>query len=285
MIKGGTLSGFLWPSELPPPDYSKPHYGGLAVDAAGNCYAAVTLNGSVYKFDPTGGSTIVFDRSKSDFLPKSLAVDADGHLLMTEATGRIGRLEADGSVTILAGAAGVNTHRDGFGSEAYFGNPAGIAVDQNGTIYVTSSSLEDNTIREGVLEGPPTITVQPLSQSVAAGGAIEFSVTVTAAPEPTYQWYRDGTAIDGATSETLSLESVNSGNAGSYTVTVTNDLGSVTSDAATLSVTSSTSGGSGSTSSSSSSGGGGAPSWWFVAAIAVLIGVREGRRRYCHVSQ
>ena len=58
----------------------------------------------------------------------------------------------------------------------------------------------------------------------------------TAADTLTYQWYKDGVAISGATSSSYTIKSVKASDAGKYTVTVSNSVGSVTSDAATLTV-------------------------------------------------
>jgi len=57
-----------------------------------------------------------------------------------------------------------------------------------------------------------------------------------AADTLTYQWYKDGTAISGATASSYTIESAKQSDAGSYTVTVSNGGGSVTSDAAILTV-------------------------------------------------
>ena len=51
----------------------------------------------------------------------------------------------------------------------------------------------------------------------------------------TYQWLKDGTPIAGATAAVLTL-GVTGSDAGSYAVTVSNPLGSVTSNAAALTV-------------------------------------------------
>lgn len=51
---------------------------------------------------------------------------------------------------------------------------------------------------------------------------------------PTYQWKKDNVAISGATSSTFSLTNTTEANAGSYTVTVTNANGSVTSSAVSV---------------------------------------------------
>jgi hypothetical protein len=53
----------------------------------------------------------------------------------------------------------------------------------------------------------------------------------------TYQWKKNSVDIAGANGATLSLMGVQDGDAGSYTVVVTNAVNSVTSDPATLVVT------------------------------------------------
>jgi alpha-tubulin suppressor-like RCC1 family protein len=82
----------------------------------------------------------------------------------------------------------------------------------------------------------PYITVQPISQSVNAGGSVSLSVVAVGSATLTYQWKKGGVAITDATSATLIFSSVSSGDAGSYTVDVSNSLSSLTSQAATLTV-------------------------------------------------
>jgi hypothetical protein len=83
----------------------------------------------------------------------------------------------------------------------------------------------------------PVISQQPSSQAVIAGASTAFTVTASSPAPQTYQWRKDGTAIAGATSATLALSNVQTSAAGSYTVVVSNSAGSVTSSAATLTVT------------------------------------------------
>lgn len=82
----------------------------------------------------------------------------------------------------------------------------------------------------------PVITAQPVAQTATAGQSVTLSVTATGTPLPSFQWSRDGTPIYGATAATLTFTSVSTSNSGSYTVDVTNSLGTVTSSAVVLAV-------------------------------------------------
>jgi len=85
----------------------------------------------------------------------------------------------------------------------------------------------------------PIITVQPQNITVTSHESAIFSVTVTGYPNPTYQWNLGGTAIPGAVSASYTTPPTSVAmNGESYTVTVTNSLGSVTSSAAILTVNS-----------------------------------------------
>lgn len=87
--------------------------------------------------------------------------------------------------------------------------------------------------------GAPRITSQPTNASVTAGTDATFTVVATG-DDLEYQWFKDGVAIDGATSATLTVSSVGSEDVGSYYVRITNPNGNVTSASATLSLQSST---------------------------------------------
>ncbi len=81
-----------------------------------------------------------------------------------------------------------------------------------------------------------SITLQPQSQAVAAGSSAVFTVAATGFGSLSYQWRFNGVNLAGATGTSLTLANVQPANVGSYTVVVTNSLGSATSTAATLTV-------------------------------------------------
>jgi Immunoglobulin I-set domain/Immunoglobulin domain len=82
----------------------------------------------------------------------------------------------------------------------------------------------------------PTVT-QPASVTVPLGQTATFSVTATGTGTMTYQWYKNGVPISGATSSTYRTPATVAGdNGSSFTVTVVNSAGSATSAPATLTV-------------------------------------------------
>ena len=84
----------------------------------------------------------------------------------------------------------------------------------------------------------PSITTQPASQTVTVGQSATFSVTCTGKAPLSYQWRKNGTAISGATSATYTTPATATSDAGSqFSVVISNSAGSVTSNAATLTVT------------------------------------------------
>ncbi len=82
----------------------------------------------------------------------------------------------------------------------------------------------------------PTITSQPESLSTVVGRTVEIDMTAKGKPSPDYLWYKDGTAITSQTTDTCTISEAKLSDAGDYTVVVSNSQGSVTSNAATLTV-------------------------------------------------
>lgn len=82
----------------------------------------------------------------------------------------------------------------------------------------------------------PTIITSTSNQTVEEGATVVQSVSASGNPAPTYQWRKGGSNISGATSSTLTLTSVDSGDAGSYDCVVTNSEGFATSTAAVLTI-------------------------------------------------
>ncbi len=81
---------------------------------------------------------------------------------------------------------------------------------------------------------PPTILVQPKSQTVMVGSSVSFNVVDSGGTS--YQWKKNGVNISGATNSIYTISSVKKDDAGNYSVAVSNAGGTVTSQNAVLTV-------------------------------------------------
>lgn len=95
------------------------------------------------------------------------------------------------------------------------------------------------TILNNQSASKPVIT-GPSNQSVLSGENAVFSVTVVSVLPVTYQWYKNGVLIPGATGASYTFLDAQLSDSGSvFDVIVTNSIGSATSNNATLTVTAS----------------------------------------------
>ena len=130
--------------------------------------------------------------------------------------------------TNLAGASGstysiTNSQSTDAGSYSVFvTNIAGSVTSSNAVLTV---------------DAPPAITGQPQSQTVVPGQDATFTVGATGAVPLFYQWRFNGTNLTGATATSYTRASAQTGDAGSYSVFITNSVGTITSSNAVLTVT------------------------------------------------
>lgn len=85
--------------------------------------------------------------------------------------------------------------------------------------------------------GPPTIQAQPASQTVITGQPAIFTVKASGTDPLGYQWQKNSSNIDGATSASYSTPATTSADSGAqFTVVISNSISTVTSSSATLTV-------------------------------------------------
>jgi hypothetical protein len=83
----------------------------------------------------------------------------------------------------------------------------------------------------------PSVALQPYDKKVAVGSSVTYTVRGAGSGPLTYQWRRSGTNISGATSAAYTVAAASmADNGSSYTVAVSNSVGSTMSNAALLTV-------------------------------------------------
>ncbi|HMP81865.1 MAG TPA: pectinesterase family protein, partial [Verrucomicrobiota bacterium] len=82
----------------------------------------------------------------------------------------------------------------------------------------------------------PNILTNPVGATVDTGDPVTLSVVATGIPDPTYQWLKNSTNLDGQTGSTLNIASAQVSDAGDYSVIVTTSAGAVPSATATVNV-------------------------------------------------
>jgi len=122
---------------------------GIAIDNAGNLYIADSHNNRIRKISLDGNVTTLAGNgtvgsldgkgaSASFFYPTGVAVDKKGNVYVADThNSLIRKISPDGMVTTFAGRRADSSNRGVDSSSARFDNPAGVAVDTNGNVYVS----------------------------------------------------------------------------------------------------------------------------------------------------
>src|ERR1022692_4961462 len=132
---------------------------GVAVDRSGNVYVADLSNHTIRQVTPAGQVTTLAGLAGASGTndgtvgaarfnyPSGVAVDTDGNVYVADTYNHaIRRVTPLGMVSTLAGLAGSHGTNDGPNGAARFYYPNSVAVDTNGSVYVTDSS--NHTIRK-----------------------------------------------------------------------------------------------------------------------------------------
>lgn len=116
------------------------------------------------------------------------------------------------------------------------GDAATYAVQVSNSVGSETSWNVVLTVNQSEQPAAVTLVSHPSPQIQSPGGSATFAVAVTGSGPISYQWLKNGAPITGAISGVLTLTGIVAEDAASYSVTVGNGLGSVTSNAAILTV-------------------------------------------------
>ena len=121
----------------------------VKLDAAGNVYTSDGVQNVIFKVTPSGSISVFVGTvgvtgsadgtgAAAQFnSPGGMAFDANGNLYVSDAgNNTIRKITPAGVVSTIAGTAGVSGSADGTGPAAQFFEPAGLAFDSVGNLYV-----------------------------------------------------------------------------------------------------------------------------------------------------
>jgi len=120
-------------------------------------------------------------------------------------------------------------------SQLEFRTPAGTPGARDVTVTTPNGSATE-TGGFTYLIDPPTISQHPQTIAVLVGDALVLEVVASGHGPLSFQWNQDGVAVPGATEARFEVANSEVGQAGDYTVDVTNAAGTVTSEVATITV-------------------------------------------------
>ena len=266
-LKYGPSGGELW-SARAPGFYRSPT--GLAVDTDGNSYVVSgdSFGGGVFlaKYRPNGSQAaeaivsgqhspghivtgapgeFYLNLSRDVETRKFVHVDSAAPLSVTITPGSTEALPG-ASVTFTAVVSGVGPFTYDW---RYFGyrigatNPTLTLTNvqyqwrSHGDYSVIVSNLTESVVspeaRLSVLRAP-TVQVTPATQYVVAGEPAAITAAASGTEPFTFSWYFNGQLVPGENRATLAIPTATAGNAGGYTVVVSNRAGIVTSTPATI---------------------------------------------------
>jgi hypothetical protein len=211
---------------------------GLAVDASGNVFVSDIVNNCVRRIGTNGIITTVAGNRSAGFSgdggpatqasvnqPYGIAVSASDNLVIADRNNnRVRSVNLDGPQTLVLPGVSLNNA----------GSYSVIISNEWGSVTSSVATL--------AISSPPVVSTQPQSLRVTNGNSAAFSISAAGTGTLAYQWRKNGTnlsnvgTISGVGTANLAFSATSTNDSGSYTVVVTNTLGSLTSAVATLTV-------------------------------------------------
>ena len=159
----------------------------IALDQAGDVYASDPTDIEVFKFSPGGATAPVVTMPGNGcqpgfgfpFPPVGLAVDSSGNLFVTdEEYSTVRKISPSGAMDVIAGNFTYGYSGDGGpATAAAFEQPAAIATDSAGNIYV--SDAFNNVVRVLKPVTPPPVVVAVTNAASNLAGPISAGEIVT----------------------------------------------------------------------------------------------------------
>ena len=91
-------------------------------------------------------------------------------------------------------------------------------------------------IRPDTPQTEPNLTEMPRSTETSIASPVNLTCSAEGYPPPTYQWYKDGVAVSGATQSYLYIPELLPGDRGAYVCKANNTIGQMSSDYAKVDI-------------------------------------------------
>jgi streptogramin lyase len=167
----------------------------MTFDPAGNLYIACEGNSTVSKITPSGTASAAWASLTGK--PSGIVSDADGNIFTANHnTHTISKITSSGAVT------------QAFATLATGSNPFYLMKDANGNLYTTNQG--NNSVSK-ISYLPSASITSSASGAVCAGTNVTFTAVASNISSPTYQWYKNSVAINGANSATYSTTTLTNG--------------------------------------------------------------------------
>ncbi|MBN8460988.1 MAG: choice-of-anchor D domain-containing protein [Verrucomicrobia bacterium] len=166
---------------------------GVATDSNGNLYVADTENHTIRKVSPSGSVTTLAGRPREIgstdgiggearfHFPSSVAADASGSIYVADYyNNTIRKMSPSGRVITIGGRARQKGGSSGIGGGARFSNPEGIAVSNEGVLYVANTGenhiLVGNTLTAAAVT-PPLISWRTRNFATASNSGTSSDIS------------------------------------------------------------------------------------------------------------
>jgi hypothetical protein len=203
---------------------------GISAIAAGVAHSLVLKqDGSLWAFGNNGGGSL----GDGTFTMRTSPVQIASGVMAIAARDNNSRfLKADGTLW------GMGNNWSGQLADPVSGMRTSPVLIAGSVVSVSMGANHTLFVQSRITGTTPALLTTPSAVSTALGESAAFAVTAQGPGPIAYQWMRNGVAIPGAKDPVLILPYLRSTDLGGYSVIVTNAAGSVTSNAAALSLSS-----------------------------------------------
>ncbi|WP_404423530.1 S8 family serine peptidase [Nibricoccus sp. IMCC34717] len=196
-------------------------------------------DGKVYALNAATGSLVWTYTTGDEIRGSSPAVDTDGQISIGSYDGYLHVIKPDGTLKQKYPTLGAIRSSPLLAfNYLWWGSSDGFAYADasTGPAVAPWPMHRQNVRRNGRVDSTtaPRFLRSPQGTAVGSGGALKLGAVIDGQDGMTFQWYKDGVPISGATQSVLTRTSFTEADAGSYTLAATNALGTTVSSPAVV---------------------------------------------------